>query len=310
MSPGWIYRISRYFRERFGERVWKLPLDAAFTCPTRDGTLARRGCLYCDAWGSGTGLGDREIPVQIQQWKTHYARRGIRKYFAYFQAYTHTYGDPERLDSLLALLAEDPEMVGVSISSRPDTLGDAHLEVLARFRERMDVWVDMGLESANPATLRRVARGHGVAAFVDAVLRAHNHGIKVCAHLILGLPGDTRADWREGVRLLAALQVEGVKFHPLYVPRTAPIRELYERGQVRLLSRETYVHAVAQLLEELPPTTVVHRLTGETHPEELVAPRWVLDKARVIQAIEEDLRHRGSWQGKRAFSGARGQPSV
>ncbi len=310
MRPGWIHRISRYYRNRFGERVWKLPLDASFTCPTRDGTLARRGCLYCDAWGSGTGMGAKDLRTQIHTWKTHYARRGIRKFFAYFQAYTHTWGDPERLEELLRILQDDPDMVGFSVSSRPDTLSDAHLQVLSRFRDRMDVWLDMGLESANPATLRRVVRGHGVAAFVDAVLRAHAHGIKICAHLILGLPGDTPADWREGVHLLAVLQVEGVKFHPLYIPRTAPIRELYERGKIRLLTRRTYTRAVAQLLEELPASTVVHRLTGETHPEELVAPAWVLEKTRVIQEIEQILRERGSWQGKRAFSGARGQPSV
>jgi hypothetical protein len=294
--------LSGYLRERFGCRVHKITVDAGFTCPNRDGTLGVGGCIYCDSLGSGSGLHARGLSVSEQvRIGIERARRRYKakRFIVYFQSFTNTYGPVERLRALYDEGINHPDVVGLSIGTRPDCVSDEVLDLIRGYAERMMTWLELGLQSANIETLRRINRGHGVAEFVDAVLRARERRINVCAHVIIGLPGEREEDFEETADLLAALGVEGVKIHSLYIPKDSALAQEHLAGRVKLMSREEYVQAVCDFLELLPPQAVIQRLTGETSPDRLLAPDWVLDKRRTIKMIEEELERRNSFQGIR-----------
>ena len=286
----------------------KIPLDAGFTCPTRDGRIARVGCLYCDARGSGTGAAPQPISEQLQAWAERLKRRGIRKFIAYFQAYTNTYGDLEQMENLYEEALHFPGVVGLAVGTRPDCLSEPVLELLERFACRTYFWLELGLESPNWHTLRRVVRGHGLAEFIDAVLRAKAHGLRIGVHLIAGLPGDTRRDLIEAARLLTALKVHGVKLHPLFIVRSAPFARLYEEGKVRVLELEEYARWAADFLEHLSAEILILRLSGDVFSDELIAPLWLRNKGSVLAAIEGELRRRGTHQGAKARLGLLNSP--
>jgi len=303
MTPPKRYRsLSEYLREKFGCRVYKITLDAGFTCPNRDGTLGVGGCAYCDEYGSGSGLFKQGVSIGEQLLRgIERARRRFKakKFIAYLQAFTNTYAPLDKLKEIYDQAVDHPDIVGLSIGTRPDCVPDEVLDLIRSYADRLMVWVEYGLQSANVETLRRINRGHGVAEFVDAVLRSKRRGLNVCAHVIIGLPGEGREDFEETANLLAALRVEGVKIHSLYIPKGCRLAEEYLAGRLKLMSREEYVEAVCDFLELLPPQTVIQRLTGETSPDRLLAPDWVLDKAKTLRMIDEELERRGSFQGKR-----------
>ena len=295
--------FSRYLKDLFGERVHKVTLDAGFTCPNRDGSKARGGCTYCDAEGSGPGAGRRVVPVreQIAEAVDH-ASKGKnppRKFLAYFQAYTNTYAPIEKLRSLYDEALDHPDVVGLDISTRPDCVPESVLDLLTGYHERTHLWLELGLQSATDETLRRVNRQHTVDDFVDAVERAHQRGLRVCTHAIFGLPGETREMMIWTADLVAALRVEGVKFHSLYlVPGTKMAEEVHERN-IPLLSQDEYVTVVCDALERLPPETVIQRLTGDPPPGIPPDPVWTGDKNTTIRKINKELERRGTRQGGR-----------
>ncbi|MCD6507199.1 TIGR01212 family radical SAM protein [Candidatus Poribacteria bacterium] len=294
--------FSAYLKEQFGCRVHKVTVDAGFTCPNRDGTLGRGGCVYCDSFGSGSGAHSKGISVSEQvKAGIEWARRRYKakKFIVYFQAFTNTYAPIDKLKEIYDEGIDHPDVIGISIGTRPDCVPDQVLDLIRSYAERMMVWLELGLQSANVETLRRINRGHGVAEFVDAVLRAKRYRINVCAHVIIGLPREGPEDFEETANLLAALQIEGVKIHSLYIPKDSALARDYLAGHVRLMDREEYVRSVCDFLELLPPHTVIQRLTGETSADRLLAPDWVLDKRRTIEMIEEELERRGSAQGSR-----------
>jgi len=305
---------NAYLKELFGERVQKIPLDAGLGCPNRDGTLSGSGCIYCDRKGSGTGaMIDRSMSIkeQISTGIAHARQRyGARKFIAYFQSFTNTYAAPQRLKSLYDAALFHPEVVGLSVATRPDCVDTEILELLCSYRERCLVWVEFGLQSAHDETLKRIGRGHDVAAFEAAVLSASRLQLNVCAHVVLGLPGEDRAMMHETARYLGRIPITGVKIHLLYVTKGTPLASIYEKGEFRCLEREEYADLVVDFLELIPPETIVQRLTGDPFGAELIAPQWAKEKTTNLHLIRKRMEERRTWQGKRHEASLVGRPGI
>lgn len=297
--------LNSHLRRRFGRRVQKIALDAGLTCPNRDGRVGLGGCLYCNARGSGTGAWARGLSLteQLQEGAGRLGKRyGASVFIAYFQSFSNTYAPLERLRTLYNEALAFPGVVGLSIGTRPDCLDDEVLDLLAGYAREHLVWLELGLQSAHDETLSLINRGHDVACFTRAVDAAANRGLEVVAHVILGLPGEGPAEMAATARYLSGLPLQGVKLHLLFVVRGSGLERLYASGAYQPLGEAAYVQAVVDFMELLPPLMVIHRVTGDPHPEELVAPAWCRDKAQVLRLIKEEFARRGSRQGSRFIS--------
>ena len=296
------YSYSRYLKETFGEKVYRVTVDAGFTCPNRDGSKGSGGCVYCYA-GSDYDPEKRfkSVEEQIAEGIERVGKRyGARKFLVYFQAYTNTYGPVELLEQLYKKVELFPQVVGLIVGTRPDCVPDEVLKLLNSFTDRYLVWLELGLESSHYPSLKWMNRGHGVSDFVDAVLRSKRfEKLKLCAHTILGLPTEER-DWAlETADFLAALKVDGVKIHPLHVIEGTKLAQIYREKPFKLLTLEEYADLVVDFVERLPEKTVIQRITGEAPEELLVAPEWCShrEKNRVIQFIRRRFEERDARQG-------------
>ncbi len=302
MAPLPYLDLNSYLRRRFGERVQKITLDAGLTCPNRDGRVGTGGCLYCNVRGSGTGAWAKGLSLarQLEEGAARLAARyGARRFIAYFQSFSNTYAPLDHLQALYEEALVFPGVVGLSIGTRPDCLSAGILDLLAEYARRYLIWLELGLQSAHDETLRLINRGHDVASFTAAVKQAASRGLETVAHVILGLPGEGPAQMAATARYLAGLPLQGVKIHLCYVIRGSGLEGLYRSGNYQPLSEEAFVQAVTDFIELLPPHLVIHRLTGDPHPEELVAPEWCRNKTRVLKLIKEEFARRGTRQGSR-----------
>jgi radical SAM protein (TIGR01212 family) len=293
--------LNTYLREKFGCRVQKITVDAGLTCPNRDGTVSTGGCLYCNPRGSGSGAHARGMTItdQLHHGIPILARRyKASKFMAYFQSYSNTYAPVETLRRLYDEALAFEEIVGLSIGTRPDCITPGVLDLLQSYTGKHMVWVEYGLQSANNTTLTRLNRGHDVACFTRAVQATRGRGVNICAHVILGLPGESRADMLATADYLADLGIDGVKLHLLYVVKGTGLEHLYNEGQYQCLEQEEYAGLVCDVLERLPADTVIQRLHSDPHPDELVAPQWALDKNEIRKIILHLLTERDTWQGK------------
>ena len=294
--------FNTYLREQFGERVQRISLDAGLGCPNRDGTVSTGGCIFCDGRGSGTGAfsEDREsIAQQISKAKGFIQKRyKAHKFIAYFQSFTNTYAPATHLKRLYDEALNHPDMVGLSVGTRPDCVDEEILEVISAYRKDHLVWMEYGLQSAHDKTLQIINRGHSVECFERAVRLAHNVGLNVCAHVILGLPGENRRMMLETAQFIADLPVQGVKIHLLYVIRGTPLARLHEKGTFRCLERDEYANLVVDFLELLPPDMIIQRLTGDPGKSDLLAPGWAVQKMENLRTIQDTLERRETWQGR------------
>ena len=294
--------LNTHLRSRFGTRVQKISLDAGLTCPNRDGRVGAGGCLYCNSRGSGTGAAARglSLTAQLQQGLARLQERyRATKFIAYFQSFSNTYAPVAQLRELYNEVLAFPEVVGLSLGTRPDCLEDEVLELLAAYARQRLLWLELGLQSAHDETLKALNRGHDVACFTRAVDRAASRGLEVVAHVILGLPGEGPGEMVATAAYLARLPLQGVKIHLLYVVKGSTLAGLYQEGAYTCLTEEQYVRLVVDFVELLPPEFVIHRLTGDPHPQELLAPDWCLNKARVLGRIRDEFARRASRQGSR-----------
>jgi len=296
------YRLlSEHLKNRFGGRVHKISVDAGFSCPNRGGTRDLPGCLFCDPGGSGAVGIDRGFPVaeQIERGKEVMTRKYRAKHFlAYFQPFSNTWAAPERLRELYDEALAVSGVVGLAVGTRPDCLPSDVLDLLGGYHRRTYFWLELGLQSIHDVTLGFLRRGHDYAAFLKAYAGARRRNLRVCVHVILGLPGEGRAEMMATADEMARLEVDGIKIHLLHVLRGTPMGELYERGGFRVLEQAEYIELACDFLERLHPNTLIHRLTGDGPRDLLMAPLWSLNKWEVLNAIDDELARRGSRQGR------------
>jgi hypothetical protein len=295
------YDLNTYLRSIFGYRVQKITVDAGLTCPNRDGSISHGGCIYCNIRGSGTGAHAKGLSItrQLSNGKNSLSKRyKARKFIAYFQSFSNTYAPLQALKRLYDEALDVDDIVGLSIGTRPDCVDEAVLDLLQQYAKRYLVWIEYGLQSARDATLAFMNRGHDVQCFKDAVEKTKNRGIKICAHVILGLPHETRQDMLHTAATIARLGIDGVKLHLLYVVKGTPLETLYRKGDFKCLEQRAYVDLVCDFLERIPAEMVIQRLTGDPHRKELVAPGWALNKTETLNLIHQTLEKRDSWQGK------------
>ncbi|MBD2844238.1 TIGR01212 family radical SAM protein [Paenibacillus sp. IB182496] len=293
----WNYEM----RQAFGGKVFKVMLDAGFTCPNRDGSIAAGGCTFCSARGSGDFAGSRRDDL-VTQFNTVRDRQHRKwphaQYIGYFQAYTNTYAPLETLRDYYETVLRQPGVVGLSIATRPDCLPDEVVDYLAELNSRTYLWVEMGLQTVHESTSQLINRAHDTQCYRDAVARLRARGIRVCAHIIYGLPQETHAMMLDTGRAVARMDVQGIKIHLLHLMRKTPMVKQYEAGLLRFLERDEYVALVCDTLELLPPEMIVHRLTGDAPRDLLLGPTWSLRKWDVLNAIDAELVRRDTWQGR------------
>jgi radical SAM protein (TIGR01212 family) len=298
--PSLIRTLGRDLRERHGARVHKIALDAGFTCPNRDGSRGTGGCTFCNNSSfSPNGRQPRPIAEQIAAGRAVIRRRtGARSYLAYFQAYTNTYADVASLKALYDAALAEPDVIGLSVGTRPDCVPAPVLDLLAGYRDTgREVWLELGLQSADDATLARVNRGHGFAEYREAALAARRRGLRLCTHLMVGLPGEAPEATLVTLQRVLDLGTDGLKLHPLHVVKGTALANDWRRGTYQALAFEDYVETAAALIEHTPPEVVYHRLTGTASPDILLAPAWCAQKWRVLNAIAAELVARGACQG-------------
>ena len=296
------FTYDYYLRREFGGKCAKIPIDAGFSCPNIDGRSAIGGCIYCSSRGSGDFAESAQLSIREQYDITRAklsSKWSTERCIAYFQAHTNTYAPTEVLREKFEEALALPGVVGLNIATRADCLEQSTVEYLAELAERTTLCVELGLQSSNDATAELINRGHDFAAFLDGYsrLRAASEKIRICVHIIFGLPGESREEMLKTVADVAALSPDQVKIHLLHVLRGTPMADMYERGEYVPLDKEEYVSLVADAIERLPADCVVARVTGDGMADDLLAPLWSMKKVSVINDIDKELFGRNTWQG-------------
>ena len=303
-DPNKRYHTWNYaLRQQFGEKIFKVPIDGGFDCPNRDGTVAKGGCTFCSVSGSGDMIVapsdplplqfQKEIQLMHQKWPT------VDQYIVYFQNFTNTHAPVDVIRHRFEQVVNEKGVVGLSIATRPDCLPDEVVNYLAELNERFYLWVELGLQTTFEETSAAINRAHDYQTYLDGVAKLRKHGIRVCTHLINGLPGETPAMMRENVRrTIQDSDIQGIKLHLLHLMTNTKMMRDYNEGRLQLMSKEAYVSVICDQLEMIPPEIVIHRLTGDAPFETIIGPMWSLKKWEVLNAIDAEMKRRNSYQGK------------
>lgn len=303
-DPNKRYHTWNYaLRQQFGEKIFKVPIDGGFDCPNRDGTVAKGGCTFCSVSGSGDMIVapsdplplqfQKEIQLMHQKWPT------VDQYIVYFQNFTNTHAAVDVIRHRFEQVVNEKGVVGLSIGTRPDCLPDEVVNYLAELNERFYLWVELGLQTTFEETSAAINRAHDYQTYLDGVAKLRKHGIRVCTHLINGLPGETPAMMRENVRrTIQDSDIQGIKLHLLHLMTNTKMMRDYNEGRLQLMSKEAYVSVICDQLEMIPPEIVIHRLTGDAPFETIIGPMWSLKKWEVLNAIDAEMKRRNSYQGK------------
>ncbi|HAP3969076.1 TPA: TIGR01212 family radical SAM protein [Enterococcus faecalis] len=303
-DPNKRYHTWNYaLRQQFGEKIFKVPIDGGFDCPNRDGTVAKGGCTFCSVSGSGDMIVapsdplplqfQKEIQLMHQKWPT------VDQYIVYFQNFTNTHAPVDVIRHRFEQVVNEKGVVGLSIGTRPDCLPDEVVNYLAELNERFYLWVELGLQTTFEETSAAINRAHDYQTYLDGVAKLRKHGIRVCTHLINGLPGETPAMMRENVRRpIQDSDIQGIKLHLLHLMTNTKMMRDYNEGRLQLMSKEAYVSVICDQLEMIPPEIVIHRLTGDAPFETIIGPMWSLKKWEVLNAIDAEMKRRNSYQGK------------
>lgn len=297
-----FHSFGTWLRSRFNCRVSKVNVDGGFTCPNRDGSRGTGGCIYCDnaSFSPEGTVFDIPLETQIAEGMAYHRERlGSEKFIIYFQKYTNTYGHVEKLRDLFQRALSQPDVVGISVGTRPDSLADDALELLQELARDRYVCVELGLQSMDDSILRQINRGHTLEEYLTAVNRLSNRGIHICSHLIYGFPGETRASFLRTAELVASLPIDSLKIHQLHAVHGTRLAELYYQGSFTPISHREYVETVCDFLERIPEHITIQRLYGSAPLAIRVAPQWNLKNNQMWYSIVNELRHRGSWQGCR-----------
>lgn len=286
------YSLNQYLQDTFGCKVYKIALNGGFTCPNRDGTIDTRGCIFCSAGGSGDFAGDPSFTIteQIEEGKQLVADK-IRdgKYVAYFQAYTNTYAPVEKLRALFEEAIRHPDIVALSVATRPDCLPESVLDLLSELNQSKPVWVELGLQTIHEKTAQYIRRGYPLPVYEEAVQNLRERGLEVITHVILGLPGESREDMKETVEYVCSHQATGIKLQLLHVLEGTDLAEDYRAGRFRVMTEDEYVDLLMELLAIIPENIVIHRLTGDGRKKDLIAPLWSGNKKQVLNHIQSSI---------------------
>jgi radical SAM protein (TIGR01212 family) len=308
MSESFIHKDLRinsygsYLRRRFGCRVSKVNVDGGFTCPNRDGTRGTGGCIYCNNVSFSPPGTQPQLSIEEQMAEGmayHRKRLGSEKFIIYFQKFTNTYAPPARLSDLYCRALAHPDVLGISVGTRPDALTDDTLHILEELARTRYVCVELGLQSMDDAILRRINRGHTLAEYLRAMERVANRGIEICTHLIYGFPGESREGFLKTADLISALPVNSLKLHQLHAVQGTRLAEMYYDGAFVPLSHTEYVAGVCDFLEQTPPQIAIQRLYGSAPRAIRVAPNWDLKNNQMWYTVINELKRRGAWQGCR-----------
>lgn len=295
------HSLDYELRRRFGEKVYKLTLNGGMSCPNRDGKISFGGCIFCSEGGSGdfASSPSLSIPQQIQDAKKRLAgKRPVSHYIAYFQAYTNTYGSIKHLRKIFTEAIEDPEIVLLSIATRPDCLPDEVIGLLAELNKRTPVWIELGLQTIHENSARFIRRGYPLSVFTDAVERLNKAGIEVITHVILGLPGEDKAQMLETIDYLNTLPIQGIKLQLLHILANTDLAAYYQTTGFHILTEEEYIDLILCCIEHLRPEITIHRITGDGPKDLLIAPLWSSAKRSVLNHIHHEMKLKNSWQGK------------
>lgn len=299
MNP--YYSLNNYLKDTYGEKLYKLSLNAGMTCPNRDGHLDTRGCIFCSAGGSGDFAESSLLSVteQIEQAKLRVKNKMKgTKYIAYFQAYTNTYAPLPYLRKVFTEAIEHPDIKILSIATRPDCLPPSVIQLLQELSQIKPVWVELGLQTIHERTAIYIRRGYELSCFEQAVFALKEAGIDVIVHTILGLPGESKEDMLATAKYISSLPVQGIKLQLLHILKRTDLAEDFLQNKFQVLELDEYVDIVVSIVEQLPQHLVIHRLTGDGPKNLLIAPLWSGDKKRVLNTINKEFRLRNTWQGK------------
>ncbi len=289
------YALNDYLQDTFGEKVYKIALNGGFTCPNRDGTLDTRGCIFCSGAGSGEFAGKAEdsITAQIEQGKERIKKKIKNgKYIAYFQAFTNTYAPVQRLRALYEEAVSHPDIAVLSVATRPDCLSQEVVALLQEMNRRKPVWVELGLQTIHEKTAEYIRRGYPLSVYDGAVKALKEIGVQVIVHVILGLPGETEEEMKETVSYVGKSGADGIKLQLLHVMKGTDLERAYREGNCRMMEAEEYVRLVADCIALLPERMVIHRMTGDGDKKTLIAPKWSMDKKRVLNALQKAIREK------------------
>ena len=295
------HSLDYELKQRFGEKVYKLTLNGGMSCPNRDGKISFGGCIFCSEGGSGefASAACLSIPEQIRDAKKRLAsKRPVNHYIAYFQAYTNTYGPIEHLRKIFTEAVNDPEILLLSVATRPDCLPDEVIELLAELNKKKPVWVELGLQTIHESSARFIRRGYPLEVFTDAVERLNAHGIEIVTHVILGLPGETRKMMLDTVKYLNTLPIQGIKLQLLHVLEGTDLGTYYKNTGFHVLEETEYIDLILECIEHLRPEITIHRITGDGPKDLLIAPLWSSAKRSVLNHIHHEMKLQNSWQGK------------
>lgn len=295
------YHTLNYFlREKFGEKVFKISLDAGFSCPNRDGTISSGGCVFCSERGSGDFAGDRKFSItsQFEEVKSMMKKKWKGdKYIAYFQPYTNTYAPIEILKDKYEEALMQKGVVGLAIATRPDCLDEEVLNLLSEINKRTYLWIELGLQTANDDIGKIINRGYKLTAFEKALKELRNRNIDVVVHTIFGLPSETKQDMINTIKYLSHKDIQGLKIHLLHLMEGTPLVNMYEKGQLKFLTQEEYIDIVCESIGIIREDIVIHRLTGDSPRDLLIGPKWSLKKWEILNSIDRELKSRGIYQG-------------
>nr|WP_242966217.1 TIGR01212 family radical SAM protein [Lachnoclostridium sp. An138] len=301
MTDSRFRSLNDDLRERFGEKLYKLTLNGGCTCPNRDGTLGTRGCIFCSEGGSGEFAASPQLSIQeqIEDGKRRLAgKRPVKKYIAYFQAYTNTYAPVEHLRRVFTEAISCPEIAVLSIATRPDCLGEEVLELLEELNRRKPVWVELGLQTIHEKTASFIRRGYPLPVFDRAVKELEARGIEIIVHTILGLPGETADMMLDTMRYVNSTPAAGIKLQLLHILKHTDLADYYQHTGFHILTMNEYVDLVIRCLEVCRPDLVIHRLTGDGPKDLLIAPEWSQAKRQVLNTIQKELKRRNTFQGR------------
>ena len=298
------HTLDYYYKTRFNEKVFKVNLDAGFTCPNIDGTVGHNGCIYCSKLGSGDFAGNKNEPIELQFTKvknTMLKKWPKAKYIGYFQAHTNTYAPVEKLAELYQKILSQQDVIGLNIATRPDAISPECLDYLEQLNKKTYLTIELGLQTTNEKTSKLINRCHTLTCFENMVTELRKRNIDVVVHIINGLPYETKEDMLNTVKYLNTLDIQGLKIHMLSILKDTPLEKLYEKEKFHILTEEEYIDIVISQLELLRPEIVIHRLNTGPNLEDLIEPNWLVKRLRLLNDIDKEMVKRDTYQGKKLY---------